>query len=963
MNTSADDGLPASFPASGDTDVIARSESTAEGRRLVEDGRREKNWKRWGPYLAERQWATVREDYSPDGTCWDYFPHDHARSRAYRWGEDGLLGITDRECRLCFALALWNGKDPMLKERLFGVTGPEGNHGEDVKEQYFYLDSTPTHSYLKALYKYPQAEFPYARLVDANARRDKTEPEFELMDTGVFDGNRYFDVFAEYAKAAPDDILIRITVANRGPEAATIHVLPTLWYRNTWSWGSTQEGQGMRPRLRAEKQGHRVTGTHETLGTFSLAVGPDPQGKQPPLLFTENETNSRRLWGNGDENGFTKDAFHDYVINGRQSAVNPTPAGSKAAAHYVLTIPAGGKQTIRLRLSSEAGEVGMARRAVPAASSGGTGEAETESPATTLAKSSAPERRGDGAARHPYLAAPALGDDFDRIFNERIREADEFFDSLCPPRQSKAERNVVRQAYAGLLWSKQFYHYVVEDWLNGDPAMPPPPDGRKLGRNAEWKHMFSRDVISMPDKWEYPWFAAWDLAFHMIPFARLDGKFAKEQLSLFLREWYMHPNGQIPAYDFAFADVNPPVHAWAAWRVYKIADRAGGRDRDFLESIFQKLLLNFTWWVNRKDAQGKNLFSGGFLGLDNIGVFDRSKPLPTGGSLQQADGTAWMAFYSATMLGMALELAEDNGRIRPAYEDMASKFFEHFVQIVDAMNSLGGSGLWDEQDGFYYDQIQFDSHVVPLKTRSLVGLLPLIAVEILDEEKCRKLPGFYKRMNWFLKNRPDLSRHISYCEAGHGHRLLAIPSRARLERVLRYLLDENEFLSPFGIRSLSKFHEQHPYEFRADGEVHRVDYVPGESNTWLFGGNSNWRGPIWFPTNYLLVEALERYHHYYGDEFMIECPTGSGRRMNLQQVAREIATRLGKIFLPDAKGARPCHGGDARWANDPHWRDLILFSEYFHGENGKGLGAPHQTGWTALIVRLMKDVARGRSPE
>jgi hypothetical protein len=915
MSVKASDGLPSPSSAGADTSTTAfvRGEVTAEARRLAEDARREKNWKRWGPYLSERQWATVREDYSPDGTCWDFFPHDHARSRAYRWGEDGLLGITDRECRLCFALALWNGKDPMLKERLFGITGPEGNHGEDVKEQYFYLDSTPTHSYLKALYKYPQEEFPYARLVEENARRGKDQPEFELLDTGLFEDHRYFDVVAEYAKAAPDDILIRITVANRGPATATLHLLPTLWYRNTWSWGSTNEGQGARPRLRAEKRGDRVAGTHETLGTFTLAVGQDPQGKPPPLLFTENETNARRLWGNGDDGGFAKDAFHECVVEGRKAAVNRAGVGSKAAAHYVLTIPAGQAKTVCLRLFGE-----------------GT----------------SPE--------------PPFGPDFERVFGERRREADEFFDSLCPPKQSAAERSVVRQAYAGLLWSKQFYHYVVEDWLNGDPGAPPPPGERKGGRNAEWRHLHSRDVISMPDKWEYPWFAAWDLAFHMIPFARLDGKFAKEQLSLFLREWYMHPNGQIPAYEFAFGDVNPPVHAWAAWRVYKIADRAGERDRDFLESVFQKLLLNFTWWVNRKDAQGKNLFSGGFLGLDNIGVFDRSKPLPTGGSLQQADGTAWMAFYSATMLGMALELACDGGRIRTAYEDMASKFFEHFVQIVDAMNTLGGSGLWDDEDGFYYDQIQFDSHVVPLKTRSLVGLLPLIAVEVLEEETLRRLPGFYKRMSWFLKHRPDLSRHISYCEAGHERRLLAIPSRERLERVLRYLLDEAEFLSPFGIRSLSKFHERNPYKFHADGELHQVNYVPGESDTFLFGGNSNWRGPIWFPTNYLLVEALERYHHYYGDELKVECPTGSGRRMNLQEVARELGRRLGSLFLPDARGRRPCHGDDARWASDPHWRDLVLFSEYFHGETGRGLGASHQTGWTALVVRLMKDVARGR---
>jgi hypothetical protein len=895
--------------------TFVRREATAEARRLTDDTARRKNWKRWGPYLADRQWATVREDYSPDGTCWDFFPHEHARSRAYRWGEDGLLGITDRECRLCFALALWNEKDPILKERLFGLTGTEGNHGEDVKEEFFYLDSTPTHSYLKALYKYPQVEFPYDQLVRVNQQRTKTDPEFELRDTGVFDGNRYFDVFAEYAKQTPDDVLIRITVFNRGPIPATLHLLPTLWFRNTWAWGCTHEGCGLRPRLRAGKSGHDVTGSHETLGSFTLVAGPGPGGTTPRLLFTENETNSHRLWNSGDPGSFTKDAFHDYVVHGRKESVNPKNVGTKTAAHYVLTIPAGGSETIRLRLFSE-----------------------TEAP------------------------QPPLGADFDEIVASRIREANEFCDSLCPAAQSDEERRVVRQAYAGLLWSKQFYHYVVADWLAGDPGIPAPPPERKHGRNADWTHLFSRDVISMPDKWEYPWFAAWDLAFHMIPFARLDGKFAKDQLSLFLREWYMHPNGQMPAYEFAFGDVNPPVHAWAAWRVYKIADRPGQRDRDFLESVFQKLLLNFTWWVNRKDAEGKNLFSGGFLGLDNIGVFDRSKPLPTGGRLQQADGTAWMAFYCATMLGMALELACDGGKIRPAYEDMASKFFEHFVQITDAMNALGGPGLWDEPDGFYYDQIQFDHHVVPLKTRSMVGLLPLIAVEVLDDAAIRRLPGFYKRMNWFLKHRPDLSRHISYCEAGmtHGHRLLAIPSRERLERVLRYMLDESEFLSPFGIRSLSKFHERHPYEFDAGGEVHRVDYVPGESATGLFGGNSNWRGPIWFPTNYLLVEALERYHHYYGDEFKVECPTGSGVWMNLQQVAREIGGRLARLFLRDATGQRPCHGTDRRWATDPHWKDLVLFHEYFHGDHGMGLGATHQTGWTALVVRLMKDAARGR---
>jgi len=889
---------------------------SAEAIRLQEDATRAKNWKRWGPYLSERQWATVREDYSPGGTCWEYFPHEQARSRAYRWGEDGLLGITDRECRLCFALALWNGRDPILKERLFGLTSSEGNHGEDVKEQYFYLDSTPTHSYLKALYKYPQAEYPYARLVEENRRRGRNEPEFELTDTGVFDDNRYFDVFAEYAKNSPDDILIRITATNRGPEAATLHLLPTIWFRNTWSWGCAHEGCSLKPRIRRHKDANLLEATHETLGKFFLAVGPAEDRSFPPFLFTENESNSRLLWGAAEDGAFAKDAFHGYVVHGRQDVVNSQSVGTKVAPHYVLDVAAGQSCTVPLRLFSDA-----------------------EAP------------------------PQPLGADFDSIFSLRKREADEYYASVTSAKLSDAERNVARQGYAGLLWSKQFYHYVVQDWLEGDPAMPPPPASRRQGRNHDWAHLYSRDVISMPDKWEYPWFAAWDLAFHMIPFARIDPRFAKEQIILFLREWYMHPNGQIPAYEFAFGDVNPPVHAWAAWRVYKIAARRGDRDRDFLESVFQKLLLNFTWWVNRKDAHGKNLFSGGFLGLDNIGVFDRSKPLPTGGTLQQADGTAWMAFYCATMLSIALELAHDGGKVRTAYEDMASKFLEHFVQIADAMNTLGGTGLWDETDGFYYDQIRFDDSAVPLKTRSMVGLLPLIAVEVLEEESIQGLPGFSKRLAWFVKHRQDLSRHITHCECDHGHRLVAIPSRERLERVLRYMLDENEFLSPYGIRSLSKFHQKNPYEFHAGGDVHRVEYVPGESNTGLFGGNSNWRGPIWFPTSYLLIEAIERYHHFYGDHFKVECPTGSGKRLTLHEVSQELSRRLAGIFLAEKNGRRPCHGNDARWAKDPHWRDLVLFHEYFHGETGQGLGAGHQTGWTALVIRQVEDLARHRNKQ
>jgi len=880
---------------------------SAEQERLHADAERTANWKRWGPDLSERQWGTVREDYSPDGSCWDFFPHEHARSRAYRWGEDGLLGITDRECRLCFALALWNGKDPILKERLFGLTGPEGNHGEDVKEQYFYLDSTPTHSYLKALYKYPQAEFPYASLVEENRRRGKPEPEFELADTGIFNDHLYFDVFVEYARNSPNDILIRVTVANRGPESATMHLLPTLWFRNTWSWKSAHEGSSIKPQIRREA-GDLLVASHESLGSMRLAIGPNPDGTQPSILFTENETNSRRLWNSGTDNSFVKDAFHEFVIHGRAGAVNAQNVGTKAAPHYLLGIAARSSQVVRLRLS-----------------------AENEMPA------------------QPFDAT------FDQIFSSRLQEADEFYSSSGCANLADDERNVVRQAYAGLLWSKQFYHYIVEDWLSGDPSLPP-PESRRHGRNIEWAHLYSRDVISMPDKWEYPWFAGWDLAFHMIPFARIDPEFAKSQLVLFLREWYMHPNGQLPAYEFAFGDVNPPVHAWAAWRVYKIAGARGCRDRDFLESVFQKLLLNFTWWVNRKDVLGKNLFSGGFLGLDNIGVFDRSKPLPTGGTLQQADGTAWMAFFCATMLSMALELAHVDGRIHPTYEDMASKFLEHFFQIADAINTLGGAGLWDEEDGFYYDKIRFDHSSHPLKIRSLVGLLPLITAEVYHDAQLERLPGFYKRLVWFRKYRQDLPRQITQCEHLRGRALIALPSRERLQRMLRYLLDENEFLSPHGIRSVSKLHETSPYRLDANGTAYRVDYEPGESSTGLFGGNSNWRGPIWMPLNYLLIEALERYHHFYGNDLKVECPTGSGRFLSLGEVSRELARRVASLFLPDKNGQRPCHGTDSRWSSDAHWRDLLLFHEYFHGETGKGLGASHQTGWTALVVRHIEDL-------
>jgi hypothetical protein len=885
---------------------------TEEGKRLEDDARRIQNWKRWGPYLSERQWGTVREDYSATGECWDYFPHDQARSRAYRWGEDGLLGITDRECRLCFALALWNGRDPILKERLFGLGGTEGNHGEDCKECYYYLDSTPTHSYMKALYKYPQRDYPYAQLIAENRRRTRDDPEYELIDTGVFDDGRYFDVFAEYAKAGTDDILIRITVGNRGRDAARLHVLPTLWFRNTWSWGRSGDGYPARPSLAATNTA-TVLVEHETLGRYRFEY--DTNGlANVELLFTENESNFERLWGVSSASPFVKDAFHRYLIDGQKEAVNPARMGTKVAACVELNIPGDSEVELRLRLRPE-----------------------------------------EGARGKPF------GKSFETIFAQRKREADEFFASRTPAAATAEERLVLRQGYAGLLWTKQFYHYVVREWLEGDPAQPIPPIGRLLGRNHDWPHLYNRDVLSMPDKWEYPWYAAWDLAFHMIPFAHIDPHFTKEQLVLFLREWYMHPNGQIPAYEFALGDVNPPVHAWACWRAYKLTGPRGQRDRLFLERTFQKLLINFTWWVNRKDNEGNNLFAGGFLGLDNIGVFDRSKPLPTGGSLEQADGTAWMAFYCTTMLSMALELADGD----PAYEDLASKFFEHFVAISDAINTFGGSGLWDEKDGFYYDELHVGDDEIPLRIRSMVGIIPLFACELLEQEVMDKLPNFTKRTKWFLKNRSDLKNYSAYMERDddgvHTHRLLALPSRERLLRVLAYLLDEKEFLSPHGIRSLSRVHLDNPYIFDERMEEHRVHYTPGESDTGVFGGNSNWRGPIWLPVNYLLIESLERYYHFYGDTLRVECPTGSGKLMNLLEVALELAARLSRLFLPDAEGHRPCHGGDRRYAEDPHWRDLVLFYEYFHGDSGRGVGASHQTGWTSLIVRCIQDLAKVRS--
>ena len=871
---------------------------TREELRLQEAQQRTAHWRRWGPYLAERQWGTVREDYSAGGTAWDSFPHDHARSRAYRWGEDGIAGISDNHGRLCFALALWNGRDPILKERLFGLTGSEGNHGEDVKEYYFYLDSTPTHSYMKYLYKYPQAAFPYGDLVDTNRQRDRHAPEYELNDTGVFDDDRYFDVMVEYAKASPDDVLIQISATNRGREPAELHLLPTLWYRNTWSWGTSG---GERPALRAvHGRSTTIEAHHGSLGTRWLHCdgGPD-------LLFTENETNCERLWGVANAGPYVKDGINDYVVSGRADAVNPKLEGTKAAARYRMVIAPGATTTVRLRLTDVSP----------------TGDAFT---------------------------------DFERDAARRREEADKFYATIIPAHLSADARNVMRQALAGLLWSKQFYHYDIGRWLDGDPGGPPPAV-RRAGRNRDWRHLYNEDVISMPDKWEYPWYAAWDLAFHMIPFALIDPEFAKAQLILFLREWYMHPNGQIPAYEWAFGDVNPPVHAWAALRVYRIERRRCGKgDREFLEKVFHKLLLNFTWWVNRKDAEGKNVFQGGFLGLDNIGVFDRSAALPTGGHLEQSDGTSWMGMYCLNMLAIALELARDD----PAYEDVASKFFEHFVYIAHAMHDLGGEGLslWDEQDGFFYDVLHTDGQHARIKVRSLVGLIPLLAVQAIEPEIVDKLPGFKRRMQWFIDNHPELSEHVEEMTQPNGcvRRLLSIVSREQLPRVLRIMLDEAEFLGPHGIRAVSRCHRDHPYVLRIDGMEHRIDYEPAESSSGLFGGNSNWRGPIWFPVNYLLIEALQKFHHFYGDALKVACPAGAGPMLNLWSVAGEISRRLTRVFLRDEDGRRPVYGGTEKFQRDPHWRDLILFYEYFHGDNGAGIGASHQTGWTGLVAKLLQ---------
>lgn len=904
----------------------------AEEQRLEESRKRKIHWKRWGPYVSERQWGTVREDYSPNGTAWDFFPHDHARSRTYRWGEDGIMGISDRHQIVCFALALWNGRDPILKERLFGLTGNEGNHGEDVKEYYFYLDSTPTHSYMKALYKYPQGEFPYTRLVEENRRRGRRDFEYELLDTGVFDENRYFDIFTEYAKGSAEDILIKITATNRGPAEADLSILPTIWFRNTWSWGRDD----YRPRLRAVPE-LSIPKDYGIPGSGVIEVEHKTYGKrwllcegEPELLFTENETNARKLFGSENRSPYVKDGINDYIVHGNPAAVNPDKTGTKASALYRLRLSPGTATALRLRLTDQEPKV-------------------LHLPAPRLVTTTPPQTE--------LLGCNA----FDTIFSLRRAEADEFYAKRAPKGLSEDAKNVQRQAFAGLLWSKQFYHFDVRTWLEGDPAGPPPPESRRLGRNREWSNLYNADVVSMPDKWEYPWYAAWDLAFHCVPLAQIDPDFAKEQLTLLLREWYMHPNGQLPAYEWAFGDVNPPVHAWAAWRVYKIEKRVRGiTDRAFLESAFHKLLLNFTWWVNRKDPEGMNVFEGGFLGLDNIGVFDRSAPLPTGGRLEQSDGTSWMGMYCLNMLAMALELAREN----PAYENVASKFLEHFVHIAHAMNNRGDKGieLWDDQDGFYYDVLHLpngEHHY--LKVRSLVGLIPLLAVQTLEEDIIHRLPGFKRRMQWFIDSHPDLQEHIETSTTpGKGmRRLLSLVNRGQLERVLRYFLDESEFLSPYGIRAISRFHKNHPYVLHVNGIEHRVDYEPAESSSGIFGGNSNWRGPVWFPINFLLIEALQKFHHFYGEKLKFELPTGSGRQASLWEVAAEVSRRLTRIFLRSADGNRPVHGGLAKFQNDPHWRDFIHFHEYFHGDNGAGIGASHQTGWTGLVAKLIEQSGRG----
>ncbi|MGI8957639.1 MAG: MGH1-like glycoside hydrolase domain-containing protein [Chthoniobacterales bacterium] len=906
----------------------------AEQRRLQQNDHREEPWHLWGPYLSERQWGTVREDYSANGDAWNYFSHEHARSRAYRWGEDGIGGICDYKQRLCFAFAFWNGRDPFLKERLFGLTGPQGNHGEDVKEIFFFEDNTPTHSYMRMTYRYPQAVFPYEELVRRNAGRSRLESEFELWETGVLRENRYFDITLEYAKADPDDQLIRVTLTNRGPEPATLHILPTLWFRNTWSWAADVPRPNMRVGDDHSEAAGVIEASHVTLGEYRL-VGEAADG----LLFTENETNLQLLYGVPNSSRHVKDAFHEVVVRGNPQAVNQDRMGTKAAVHYQMTLGPSEARAIRLRLQAQPG-AGVADPGVDQ-------------------RGRAPARPGSAPPATTAPLATAATDafsDFDGVFMRRQAEADEFYASLAPGCLSPEHRAIQRQALAGMLWTKQYYHYVVEQWLEGDPAQPPPPNERKTGRNAAWTHLSNERVMSMPDAWEYPWYAAWDLAFHCIPLALVDPKFAKSQLDIILREWYQHPNGQIPAYEWNFSDVNPPVLGWAAWRVYKIEERATGKgDRAFLETVFHKLLINFTWWVNRKDSGGRNIFEGGFLGLDNIGVFDRSASFPDGSRLEQSDGTSWMGMFCLTMMRTALELAREN----PVYENIATKFFEHFLGIAAAMNNAGGQGigLWDEADEFFYDVLHTPGNrFLPLRVRSLVGLMPLLAVETIEPALLAAMPGFAGRLEWYLANRPDLAGLISHWTVpGAGQRrLIALTRGHRMKSLLRRMLDPNEFLSDYGVRSLSKFHRDNPYVLDVRGEQKVVGYEPAESQTDIFGGNSNWRGPVWFPINFLLIESLQKFHHYYGDDFRVECPTGSGQFLTLDQVANELSNRLIKLWLPDEKGERPFAGASGESLGGVGDHERYLFHEYFHGDSGAGLGANHQTGWTGLVAKLIQ---------
>lgn len=869
---------------------------TEEKKRLIEDREKVRNWRKFGPYLSERQWGTVREDYSPNGEAWQYLTHDHARSKAYRWGEDGIAGISDEDQLLNFSVALWNTKDPIIKERIFGLTGMEGNHGEDCKEHYYYLDSTPTHSYMKMLYKYPQQEFPYARLIEENKKRNRSEPEYDLIDTGIFDDQRYFDVFVEYAKVSTDDILIRITIHNRGAENASIHVLPQIWFRNTWAWGY----HSYKPEMFRDNDGI-IKVDDRRLGNYYLYADENPE-----MLFCENETNTPKLYKEAKE-GYFKDGINDYIVNGRKEAINNSSHGTKAAVQYKLTIAPGDSKSVRLRLSD--------------------------------------------------LFFPAPFKDYDILFNTRLKEADEFYAAIQKNIKTEDVKNIQRQAFAGMLWTKQFYYYDVDQWLRGDPAQPAPPPQRLQIRNHDWRHLNNADIISMPDKWEYPWYAAWDLAFHTIPISMIDPEFAKQQLILLTKEWYMHPNGQLPAYEWSFSDVNPPVHGWATWRVYKIDEKLnnGKGDRRFLEEVFHKLLLNFTWWINKKDYKGNNIFQGGFLGMDNIGVFDRSKQLPAGGHIEQSDGTSWMAMFTLNMLRISLELSKEN----PVYQSLATKFFEHFLYIAGAMANISGESinLWDDEDEFFYDVLQTrDNQRIQIKLRSMVGLIPLFAVEVLEEEIFATNPEFSRRLLWFLKNRPNLANLISrWHEKGRGERhLLSLLRGHRMKALLRRMLDPNEFLSDYGIRAVSKVYEKEPFTFHADGIDFSVRYTPGEAETVLFGGNSNWRGPVWFPVNYLIIESLQRFHHYYGSDFKVEHPTGSGNMLTLKEVAADLSDRLIRLFRKDQTGRRPVFGEYTKLQTDENFRDYLWFFEYFHGDNGRGVGATHQTGWTGLVAKLIQ---------